>query len=219
MGNKYRFEKREVLAAILGALLIPAVAQILSHISSLSLTFERIGNYIVFEAIIVAIIAGVTGPISGVIAGIGGYILEGLLLKNDISIALLLELSFIGYFVGIYYEKISMDDENYMKERLIDFNLTQLISIIVGNVIFMPLAEFFQNGRNIFYMIVRGAKQCVLTCILLAVLGSAAMYIRYIEAMKRKSRIDIETSEKMKEEKDNSVEGVSEAAQILDAYN
>lgn len=148
MNSKYKFGSTEVIAMIVGSLIIVILDLILRE--------NSIDYADTIKSTMVVIFAAVFGSPAGVVVALASSLLLAAILKLDVSVIVVMAYILIALMVGHYSQDYGIRDGLFFGKKILIFSLVKLMAEIFSWLIFLPMLELLIKRANLYDLL--GAK-------------------------------------------------------------
>lgn len=142
MSSKYKFGYTEVIAMIIGSLIIVLV----------DLMFRRYnityGDTV--KTVLVISLAALFGLPTGVVAAVASSLLLAAILKLDVSVGVATAYIILAVAVGHYASVFGIRDGRFKGRNILTFALVKIMAEIFAWLFFLPVIDFLVNRKNLF---------------------------------------------------------------------
>lgn len=145
MNSKYKFGLTEVIATIVGSLLIVGIDILFNN--------YEIVYANACKSFLIVIVAAVFGAASGVVAAVASSLLQAAILGLDISLISVIALALLAYAVGHYAPRYGIRDGLFKGKAVLRFVLVKLLAEVISWLFFLPLFNFLMTRENLLKML------------------------------------------------------------------
>lgn len=142
MNSKYKFGLTEVIAMIIGSLIIVM----------LDLVFRE--NNVLYgdtiKSVLVVIFAALFGAPTGIVIAVASSLLLAAILRLDVSIVVVMVYVLIALAVGHYASFFGIREGAFKGKKILIFALTKLGAEIFAWLFFLPLLNFLVTRNNLY---------------------------------------------------------------------
>lgn len=175
--NKIRFGTKEIIAVIVVIALYVISEWGERYLIGCGLISTAVLDWVKIRVLIVVVSSAIFGPIVGIICGVGGALLVDMMYYSNVRYGEIIAYAMNGYIIGRYRDIFGVLKGEFRGIKLLDFNIIQLLCMIVGAVLFLPLFFFITENANMRESIVIGTKSAVGCFALTGTVGTCILYI------------------------------------------
>ena len=140
-----------------------------------------------------ALMAILYGPIAGFSIGFIGHTLKDLTAYGSPWISWILASSMVGFFIGLAYKKIKIEDGIFTWKQIVIFNVFQILANILAWIIVAPVLDIFIYAEPSNKVFLQGIMAFISNSLTIGILGTSLIYA-YSNTRIKKDSLEIEES-------------------------
>ncbi len=137
---------------------------------------------------LLAFIAAVFGPIAGLLSGLIGHFFIDFSFGWGIWWSWVIASAICGGIIGLFAQKLNIEDGEFNKGRIIKFNFIQLVSHLVSWAVIAPVLDIFMYGEPANKVFIQGLVSAGVNTVTTAVVGTL-LCIAYAAAIPGKGSL------------------------------
>lgn len=138
-----------------------------------------------------ALMAIIYGPIAGVAIGFIGHTLKDLTAYGSPWFSWILASAAVGLVIGLAWKKININNGDFTKSKMIEFNIAQIIANIVAWFLIAPTLDIVIYAEPSNKVYIQGVVAGISNMITIGVLGTILLYL-YSKTRVKKGSLNIE---------------------------
>lgn len=157
MNFKYKFGNTEVIAMIIGTIIVVVF----------DLAFKNIGFIYgnTIKSLLIVTISVLFGASTGIIVAIATALLQAAILGLDVGLISVVAFLIIAILVGRYAPRYGVRDGQFKGKAILLFAMVKLMAEIFAWMFFQPLLQFLVKRDNLFNMINDNSKTLLMLTI------------------------------------------------------
>lgn len=137
---------------------------------------------------VLGFIAGVFGPIAGVLAGLIGHFFIDFSYGWGVWWSWVIASAVCGLIMGLFGMKLKIQDGEFNIKSIITFNIGQIIANVVSWIIVAPVLDIVMYAEPANKVFVQGAVSAGVNCLTTAIVGTL-LCIAYATAIPKKGSL------------------------------
>lgn len=155
---KYKLDTPEIIAFVIGVLLIMALNRFLFSLPIFASQEIRM----VLVVSVIAIVATMFGSISGGLTGFLGALCAMAVCGNEMNFSIAISFAVYGGFLGQFADKYSAREGALSIRQMLLWVFTNASALIAGLIIVKPLLEYVFYDGNLIADIIEGTKYMII---------------------------------------------------------
>lgn len=180
-----KFSVKDVVAIGIGAALFFVLGRFVSIPSGIPNT------NITLQYAILALLAGMYGPVAGGLIGFIGHTLIDLSWGGSPWWSWVIASTVVGIIVGIFSKKLGINEGNFDKKAMVQFAIANVIAHVAAWIVVAPVLDILMYAEPVNKVFAQGATAAVINTLASVVVG-ALLIVAYTKTIAKKGSLDKE---------------------------
>lgn len=180
-----KFSVKDVVAIGIGAALFFVLGRFVAIPSGIPNT------NITLQYAILALLAGMYGPVAGGLIGFIGHTLIDLSWGGSPWWSWVIASTVVGIIVGIFSKKLGINEGNFDKKAMVQFAIANVIAHVAAWIVVAPVLDILMYAEPVNKVFAQGATAAVINTLASVVVG-ALLIVAYTKTIAKKGSLDQE---------------------------
>lgn len=180
-----KFSVKDVVAIGIGAALFFVLGRFVAIPSGIPNT------NITLQYAILALLAGMYGPVAGGLIGFIGHTLIDLSWGGSPWWSWVIASTVVGIIVGIFSKKLGINEGNFDKKAMVQFAIANVIAHVAAWIVVAPVLDILMYAEPVNKVFAQGATAAVINTLASVVVG-ALLIVAYTKTIAKKGSLDKE---------------------------
>lgn len=180
-----KFSVKDVVAIGIGAALFFVLGRFVAIPSGIPNT------NITLQYAILALLAGMYGPVAGGLIGFIGHTLIDLSWGGSPWWSWVIASAVVGVIVGIFSKKLGINEGNFDKKAMVQFAIANVIAHVAAWIVVAPVLDIVMYAEPINKVFAQGAMAAFVNTVTAVVVG-VLLIVAYTKTIAKKGSLDQE---------------------------